>query len=114
MLASFLLKRLRPLGEPLLYPLLVETSPSGTQDENIQHPHLKYQFLLGDSCRPLPSQNVLKEEIQHTTFNKEHFPWCQPHWNPALMLAEDFPSTKIPKSLDYETLWKGDDGEVWH
>ena len=73
------MKPLRPFREPFLYPPSVETSPSGTQEENVQHPHLKYEFLLGDSSRPLPSEIVLKKEIQHTAFNKEHFPWCQPH-----------------------------------
>ena len=32
---------------------------------------------------------------------------------PSADVAENFPSTKLPKSLDDDTLWKGDDGEGW-
>lgn len=33
---------------------------------------------------------------------------------PSLILATDFPATKLPKSLADETLWNVDDGEGWH
>ena len=33
---------------------------------------------------------------------------------PFLILATDFPLTKLPKSLADETLWNVDDGEGWH
>ena len=33
---------------------------------------------------------------------------------PSLILATDFPETKLPKSLADETLCNVDDGEGWH
>ena len=33
---------------------------------------------------------------------------------PSIILATDFPATKLPKSLADETLWNVDDGEGWH
>lgn len=67
----------------------------------------------GLSPLSLPSQNLLKEEIQHHIYQGA-FSIVPASLEPSLILATDFPETKLPKSLADETLWNVDDGEGWH
>ena len=113
LLSRFLLTCLRFFRGPRLDPLGVETSPSGTQEERLQEPHLKYHFLPGDSPLSLPSQNLLKEEIQHHIYQGA-FSMVPASLEPSLNLATDFPLTKLPKSLADATLWNVDNADGWH